>query len=77
MIVVNIHEAKTNLSALLAKIEKKDEKVLICRHGKPIADLIPHQRKDRLIPHPVLSKIKINYDPTEPLSADEWQGETI
>ena len=77
MIVVNIHEAKTNLSSLLAKIEKKGEKVLICRYGKPIADLVPHERKDRLHPHEVMSKIQISYDPAEPLSADEWQGETI
>ena len=25
--------------------------------------------------HPVLSKIAINYDPTEPLSDDEWTGD--
>jgi len=39
MLVVNIHEAKTNLSSLLTKIEKTGEEVLICRYGKPIADL--------------------------------------
>ena len=77
MLVVNIHEAKTNLSSLLTKIEKSGEEVLICRHGKPIADLIPHKCKNRLIPHSVMGKIKINYDPTEPLTEDEWKGETI
>lgn len=25
--------------------------------------------------HPVLSKINVNYDPTEPLSDDEWAGD--
>ena len=25
--------------------------------------------------HPVLSKISVNYDPTEPLSDDEWAGD--
>ncbi len=77
MLVVNIHEAKTNLSALLAKIEKTGEEVLICRYGKPIADLVPHKCKDRLKPHAVMSNIEINYNPTEPLSEDEWPGETI
>ena len=69
---VNIHEAKTKLSALLAEVEKTGEKVLICRHGKPVADLVPHRKRSRLEPHPVMSKIRINYDPIEPLAEDEW-----
>lgn len=77
MIVVNIHEAKTHLSSLLAKIEKTGEEVVICRNGKPIADLRPHVCKNRLKPHPVMSKIQINYDPVETLSDDEWSGETL
>jgi prevent-host-death family protein len=72
MKIVNIHEAKTKLSALLAEVEATGEKVLICRHGKPIADLVPHRKRRRLEPHPVMSKIRIDYDPTEPLAEDEW-----
>ncbi|MCD6533637.1 MAG: type II toxin-antitoxin system Phd/YefM family antitoxin [Deltaproteobacteria bacterium] len=77
MLVVNIHEAKTNLSSLLTKIEKTGKEVLICRYGKPVADLVPHKCKNRLQPHSVMSKIKIDYDPTEPLSKDEWAGGTL
>lgn len=76
MQIVNIHEAKTRLSALLAEIEKTGEDVIICRNGTPIADLVPHKAKDRLQAHPVMSAIQIDYDPTEPLADDEWQGET-
>ena len=72
MKIVNIHEAKTKLSALLAEVEETGEKVLICRHGKPIADLVPHRKRSRLEPHPVMSQIRINYDPIEPLAEDEW-----
>lgn len=72
MKIVNIHEAKTKLSALLAEIEATGEKVLICRHGKPVADLIPRRKRSRLEPHPEMRQIHINYDPTEPLVADEW-----
>ena len=72
MKVVNIHEAKTRLSALLAEVEETGETVLICRHGKPVADLVPHRRRSRLTPHPVMGQIRINYDPTEPLAQDEW-----
>lgn len=72
---LNIHETKTHLSALLVEVEEKGETLLICRNGKPIADLVPHKSRSRLTPHPSLSKIKIKYDPTEPLSADEWPEE--
>ena len=72
MITVNVHEAKTNLSSLLSQVEKSGEPVLICRNGKPVADLVPHRPFKRNIkPHPVMSKIKINYDPTEPLTPEE------
>ena len=71
MKTVNIHEAKTNLSKILSEIEK-GESYLICKNGVPIADLTPHKKKSRIEPHPVLSQIKINYDPTEELTEEEW-----
>jgi prevent-host-death family protein len=69
---VNVHEAKTKLSALLAEVEETGEKICICRHGKPIADLVPHGRPSRLTPHSVMGNIRMHYDPTEPLATDEW-----
>lgn len=41
---VNIHEAKTHLSALLAEVEKGQE-ITIARAGKPIAKLVPTEPK--------------------------------
>ena len=72
---VNIHQAKTNLSALLAEIESTGESVLLCRNGKPVADLVPHLQRDRLTTHPVMSRIEIGYDPTEELSREDWPEE--
>lgn len=43
---VNIHEAKTHLSALLAEVEKGRE-ITIARAGKPIAKLVPTEPKPR------------------------------
>ena len=78
MITVNTHEAKSQLSALLAAVES-GEMVTICRNGKPVAELIKpsgsKKKFNRLTPHPTLSKIQINYDPTEPLQPDEWPEE--
>ena len=72
MKTVNVHEAKTHFSTLLARVEDTKERIVICRNGEPVADLVQHQRKDRTKAHPLLRKIKIRYDPTEPLAADEW-----
>jgi prevent-host-death family protein len=72
MKIVDIQGTETTLSALLAEVETTGEKVRICRHGKPVADLIPHRKHSRLEPHPVMRKIRINYDPIEPLATDEW-----
>lgn len=72
MKTLNVHAAKTQLSAVLAEIEKSGESVLICRNGRPVADLVPHCVVDRLSPHPVMRKIRIGYDPLEPMSAGEW-----
>ena len=71
MKTVNVHEAKTQLSAILLEIEN-GESFIICRNGIPVADLLPHKKCKRTEAHPVMSKIKINYDPTEELTGEEW-----
>lgn len=42
-VVVNVHEAKTNLSRLLARVEAGEE-IVIARGGKPVARLEPFTR---------------------------------
>jgi prevent-host-death family protein len=80
MITVNVHEAKTKLSALLAAVENKGERVIICRSGKPVAELVQPQNGnasiDRLKTHPDLKPLFIRYDPVEPLSEEEWPAES-
>jgi len=39
MSAVNVHEAKTQLSRLLARVEKGEE-IVIARDGKPVARLV-------------------------------------
>ncbi len=42
MLTVNVHDAKTQLSRLLAEVEK-GESVVIARAGRPIATLTAYQ----------------------------------
>jgi len=45
MVQVNVHEAKTHLSKLLARVSGGEE-VLISKSGKPIARLVPYRKPD-------------------------------
>jgi len=72
MIKINLQDPKRNVSSLLRQIEKKGDSFLVYRNEKTVACLMPHRPLQRNIkPHPRLSKIKINYDPTEPLTPEE------
>lgn len=72
MKTVNVHDAKTGLSALLAEIEKSGQAIVICRNGKPVADLVPHRNEISMRADPRLGAIKVKYDPTEEVSETDW-----
>ena len=67
MLSVSTYEAKTHLSSILNKV-LAGEKVVICRGKKPLVELTPVvscKRVGKLVAHPVLGKIKLNYDPVK------------
>ena len=72
--MLNIHEAKTKLSAVVMQIEKTGKRFVICRNGTPVAEIGPLKKRQgsRLGVHPMLSDIQIEYDPTEDLTEEEW-----
>ncbi len=77
MRTVNVHEAKTTLSALLAEVEERGEVVVICRNGKPIAELRAVSRPaGRLATRPDIAAIEFHEDPTAPLDSTDWGGLT-
>lgn len=45
-VVVNIHDAKSNLSRLLRQVEGGDD-VVIARHGHPVARLVRYEQPPR------------------------------
>jgi antitoxin (DNA-binding transcriptional repressor) of toxin-antitoxin stability system len=68
---VNTHEAKTHLSRILEEVER-GEVYIISRNGKPVAELRRRETRRRTITDPVLSMIRIAYDPVEDLDENEW-----
>ncbi len=77
MITVNTHDAKSRLSQLLAVVESGKDTVLICRNGRPVAELArPSGPKkldrSRIPPDPGL---KILGDICVPLDDEAWPEE--
>jgi antitoxin (DNA-binding transcriptional repressor) of toxin-antitoxin stability system len=74
---VNIHQAKSSLSALLVEVEEKGEVILICRNGKPVAELRGVRRAGgsrNLEPHPLYSKFETPADIMEPGGEGLWEA---
>ncbi len=64
---INIHDAKTQLSKLLKKVQSGEE-VVIAKSGKPIARLVPFCSKPiKRTPGTAKGKIFIADDFNEPL----------
>lgn len=72
MIRVNTQDAKSRLSALLAAVER-GETVLICRAGKPVAELRrTNVVEDPLRQNPSLKGVVFHEDPMAPLEPSDW-----
>ena len=65
---VNVHQAKSQLSRLLQLVEE-GERVIITRHGQPVAELAPARRKG--FPFGAARK-----EPLVPAGDDWWQPMT-
>ncbi len=63
---INIHEAKTHLSRLLARVEAGEE-VIIARAGRPVARLLPVRQTFLRRPGTAKGKIVVGPDFDEPL----------
>lgn len=73
---VNVHEAKTQLSRLLERVERGEE-IVIARNGHPVARLVPVVRAAR---RPGMYKGLIHIsddfdDPLDPETEAAFRGE--
>ena len=68
MAIVNIHEAKTNLSKLLDRM-LAGEDIVIAKAGKPLARLIPVEERLPRVPGIARGKVTVAF--FEPLAEDE------
>lgn len=75
---VGVHEAKTTLSRLLARVEAGEE-IVIARSGRPVARLVPIDRPvPQRRPGSWAGRVRIGADFDDPLPEEElasWRGE--
>jgi prevent-host-death family protein len=56
MMTVNIHEAKTNLSKLIALLDKGED-IIIAKAGKPVAKLVSYVSAEKRVPNSLKGKV--------------------
>ena len=70
MLTVNVHEAKSNLSKLLARVEAGEE-VIIARAGRPVARLSAVPARRSRTPGRLAGKLRVSEDFDDALP-DGW-----
>ena len=70
MSIVNVHQAKTHLSRLLAQVEAGEE-IVIARRGEPVARLVACKPRGRRQPDILKGKIVLPEGFFDPLPEDE------
>ena len=76
MSTFNVHQAKTQLSRLLAQVEAGEE-VVIARRGEPVARLVACKPKGKRCFGGMKGKIAVDDSVLEPLPEEElalWEG---
>ena len=74
---INIHEAKTHLSRFVNKVEQ-GQAVILCRHGSPVAQIIPFPSSKKLRPLGLakgMGKIKKSF--FDPLTEEDFLSGNI
>ncbi len=76
MFVVNVHQAKTELSRLLARVEAGED-VVIARRGEPVARLVACKARIRRQPDVLKGKVVVPdtlFDPLPEKELAAWEG---
>ena len=73
MNMINSYEAKSKFSQLIREIVNTKGKIVICKNGKPVVDIVYHQSsEDPLEQDPGLKGAKYLSDPCEGVSVEDW-----
>jgi prevent-host-death family protein len=63
---INVHDAKTNFSRLLSRVEGGEE-IIIAKAGKPVARIVPFGKKKKRAPGTARGRVMVKKEFFEPL----------
>jgi prevent-host-death family protein len=73
---INLYEAKTHLSRLISTVEDSGEPIILCRNGRPVADIVPHRNRGITVdPDNSLAGAQYSVDPCAQLPESDWPKE--
>jgi prevent-host-death family protein len=73
MEIINIHEAKTHFSKLLARVQSGEE-IIIAKAGKPYAKIVPLQQPLKRVPGIANGQLTdVFFDPLPEDELQEWE----
>ena len=74
--VKSIYETKAHLSKILSEVVDRGSVFVICKHGVPVADIVPHKAaNDPFEVRESLAGAEYLVDPTAPLDENDWPEE--
>jgi prevent-host-death family protein len=78
MVTINVFDAKSQFSKLIARAEAGEE-VVITRHGRPVARLVamPTERADRVPGWLESFDIPVDFDSWTDADERDWFGEEV
>ena len=71
--VQSVYETKSHLSSILSEVVDSGSVFVICKHGVPIADIVPHKRvNDPFEVRESLAGAEYLVDPVASLDKADW-----
>ena len=75
--LVSTYEAKAHLSRLIAEVERTGEPITICRHSRPVVDIVVHRAQgDPFAQDPELKGAVFRGHPCALVDESDWPEES-
>jgi prevent-host-death family protein len=69
---LSVSQFKATCLAVLEEVKQRKKRVLITKHGKPIAEIIPYENKKKQAP--LKDTVQILGDIVSPVAETDWEA---
>jgi prevent-host-death family protein len=72
MDTLSVSEFKAKCLSVLQDVNKQKKRIIITKRGKPIAEVIPHESEDKIIP--LEDTVLFMKDIISPVAEEDWEA---